>query len=60
MKRVAMQDLAAIHGGASLTDFIRATVKTIPSGYCRIYQGGMLLCNLAKSGTAVAVPPSRT
>lgn len=59
MKSISMDELAAVQGGANFTDYIRATVKTIPPGYCRIYLGGMLLCNPAKSGTPVAEPPHR-
>lgn len=49
MKELSVQDLAAVKGGGSMQDTIRATVKTIPPGYCRIYQGGMLLCNPVKN-----------
>lgn len=58
MKELSVQELATVQGG-SMREHIRAVIKTIPPGYCRIYLGGMLLCNPAKSGTPEAVAPGR-
>lgn len=48
MKALSVNELAAVQGGGSTREDIFAKAKVIPPGFCRVFYGGVIVCNPVK------------